>query len=113
MIDYDAELLEQLAKSRAEYKLDENVPSREFAMEYNRIIGLYQCKKRMQKEGITDESLIFNIGEVIGSEVYGTVNAKPSYSYDKITASEIEIYNNGKRFKVSADGYKIKIEKIL
>lgn len=72
----------------------------------------YQCKKRMQEEGLKDKSLIFNIGDIIGSEVYGTVNADPSYSYDKITASEIEISNNGKRFKVSADGDKIKIEKM-
>lgn len=83
--------------------------TQEMQFRYNRIVAQIQLKKEMDAAGVTDETLIFNLGEFIGGEVYGTVNADKGYSFDKITLDYIEVANNCKKFIISAEDGKVVI----
>jgi hypothetical protein len=83
--------------------------TQEMHFAYNRLVSLIKLKKEMDAAGVTDETLIFNLGEFIGGEVYGTVNADKGYSFDKITLDYIEIIKDCKRFVVSAGDGKVVI----
>lgn len=110
MHDYDKELAEALEKLCKEYNIKNKPPSEEFQFQYNRTVGLYQCKKRMQLAGITDENLIFSVVDILEGVMSSIVNTDYDYSYDKITASYVEIYKGNHRFKVSGiDGAKVEI----
>ncbi|MDD4588874.1 MAG: hypothetical protein PHG06_00395 [Parabacteroides sp.] len=113
MHDYDLELSNALRKLSLEYDIENNPPSSEFQLLYNQTVGLYQCKKRMQMAGITDETLIFNLGEILEGVMNGIADADYGYSYDKITASYVEIYKGNHRFKVSGvDGGKVELTRM-
>ncbi len=85
--------------------------TQEMNFAYNRMVAQIQLKKEMDAANVTDDSLVFNLGEFIGGEVYGTVNADKGYSFDKITLDFVEVSNNCKKFIISAEGGKVVIRK--
>jgi len=103
------EQLEQELEKLAIQFTEAHCITQEMQFRYNRRVAQIQLIKEMEAAGVTDETLIFNLGEFIGGEVYGTVNADKGCSFDKITLDYIEIIKDCKRFVVSAEEGKVVI----
>lgn len=103
------EQLEQELEKLATKFTEAHCITQEMQFRYNRIVAQIKLKKEMDAAGVTDETLIFNLGEFIGGEVYGTVNADKGYSFDKITLDNIEIIKGCKRFVIYSEDGKVVI----
>ena len=82
------------------------------ARRHAQLCQLLICYREMEEAGITDESLIFKSGDLIGSNVFGICDSNKVYSYDKITAEYIEVANGTAGFRISAEGGKVVITKM-